>query len=183
MVLSERIELSTSSLPRRYSTTELRQQIVPHRVHHTFPAQAGERLRSCEDAAVQTTSLERVGLNSLETEPSLSTRVTVQRQLGYTIRSRRIWCPWRDSNSQPSEPKSDASTNWATRALMVVTSGFEPPTYTMSTWCSTTELSDYGDLGMTRTCDPLFRKQMLCPAELRDLEKLLCLFERGGCMV
>ena len=60
---------------------------------------------------------------------------------------------------------------------MVVVSGIEPLATTMSTWCSTPELNDCGDLGMTRTCDPLFRKQMLCPAELRDLEKLLCFFK------
>jgi hypothetical protein len=67
---------------------------------------------------------------------------------------------------------------------MVVTTGFEPVTYTMSTWCSTTELSDYGDLGMTRTCDPRFRKPMLYPAELRDLiEEFHCFFERSYLIV
>ena len=37
------------------------------------------------------------------------------------------WCPWRDSNPQHSEFEADASTNWTTRALMVLSDRIELP--------------------------------------------------------
>jgi hypothetical protein len=47
-----------------------------------------------------------------------------------------IWCPWRESNPQPSGPKPDASANWATRAVVHV-ERLELPIFALQVRCIT----------------------------------------------